>query len=124
MKTKPTKTDDQATLNRVSLEWIKNQIREIEFGSISGLRVSDGLLMPGPNCEVERVFKPRSNTSKGHRDSKSSDDVDAFRQLERKVGALKGQWNLRIEIANGRPLLLKVKQGIESNYNPSPNYPN
>lgn len=98
--------DGQAAQIKASLGWIKSLIQEVEFGSISGITVTDGVLAKGPKFKTTFTRKPRSHTSPGKRDANARDDAlgDALRHLAQDTCTLKGEWLVKIKVANRLPI--------------------
>ena len=115
------KYDGQAALITASLEWLRPLIRQVEFGTISGIIVTDGVLAKGPKFKTKFTRKPRSNTSPGKRDAKAGDDAcdSAIRDLVRDTRKLQGEWLVEIKVANGIPQLWDMEQSGRSAVSPT-----
>ena len=93
------------------LQWLTSKAREIKFGTISGLVISDGVVSKGPDCRVERKGKPRCR----NQPEKLADDrvlKKAINDLAEDASKLKSVCKLKVTIANGTILTWDIEEHV------------
>lgn len=103
--TKNKRTNGQGVGSRPALGWLEREIREVNFGTIRGIRVVDGVMSKGPKFRRTLTGKPKpsgasaaSNVPAGQ---KSADR--AMADLVHATSSLKNEWSIKIKVANGIP---------------------
>ena len=93
---------DTKNINDGALVVLENDIREMKYGTISGLMVQDGCILEKiPKKKYTR--KPRGGAT---RDAVSGSEnlFDALQDFRRDIEELRGNWSVTVKVANGLPL--------------------
>ena len=90
-------------INDRALVGLENDIREMKYGTISGLMVRDGCVRSDIAPRKRYTRKPRGGTV---RDAASGSEslFDALQDFRRDIEELRGDWTVTVKVANGLPL--------------------
>jgi hypothetical protein len=91
------------------LQWLASKAREIKFGTILGLEISDGVVCKGVKCRVERKGKPLSR-DKPEKLADAKVLNKAINDLAEDASKLRGICKLRVTIANGTIITWDIEE--------------
>ena len=94
---------DTKNTNDGAIVALENDIREMKYGTISGLMVRDGCVLSDIVPRKRYTRKPRGGTA---RDAVSGSEnlCDALQDFRRDIEDLRGDWSVTVKVANGLPL--------------------
>jgi hypothetical protein len=93
--------DTKAT-NDTAIVGLENDIRDMKYGTISGVVVRDGCFQPDATPRKRYTRKPRTG-AKQDALSASATLYDSLQDFRRDIEELRGDWTVTIKVANGLP---------------------
>lgn len=93
---------DINTQNHAAIIGLEQEIREMKFGTITGLMVHDGCIQTNAKTKKRYTRKPRVGA---RRDAlaASANIHDSLQDFRRDIEDLRGNWTVTIKVANGLP---------------------